>query len=541
MRALATISLVLTVALASPTSAPAQTAASGLTLIDAAGRRPIATVTLGNQELISLADLGAVFRLDVAEDSRTRSMTVTSAGRRVVLTAEQALASVDGRLVSLDGPVRRAGGQWFVPFDFIPRALAPLYGEPIELRRPSRLIVAGDARVPRVVARYQARGAGGRLTLEVSPETPYAVAEQPGRLTIRFEANAVDLGPLPPASDDTVRAIAADDALPGLAIDLGPAYGSHRVDVTSAGAAARVVIDLEPAAAGGTTAAGTAAAGTTAAGTTVAAGDARLPAGNSGADLLRARGSRPQFRTVVIDPGHGGTDAGARGMAGTLEKNVTFAVAQRLRVALEGRLGLRVVLTRTRDELVPLDQRAAIANNNQANLFISLHANASRSERPTGAEVFNLSIDEYGDEAREIADRAGTFLQVADGGQREVDMIPWEMAQARYLERSALFAGIVEDELGGRIPMRLRPRRRAPFRVLAGANMPAVLIEMGFLSNPEQEIQLTDPDFQASIVEALVASVIRFRDYVERTPDLPAGGAGDRQPGSGGAVAPDQR
>ncbi len=534
MRALATTSLVLTAAFAGPVSAPAQTAASGLTLIDAAGRHPIATVTLGDQELISLADLAAVFRLDVAEDSRTRSMTVTSAGRRVILTAEQALASVDGRLVSLDGPVRRAGGRWFVPFDFIPRALAPLQGESTELRRPSRLIVAGDVRVPRVVARYQARGAGGRLTLEVSPETPYAVVEEPGRLTIRFEANAVDVGPLPPTSGDTVRAIAADDVLPGLAIDLGPAYGSHRVDATTVGATARVVIDLEPAAAAGTATAGTAAA----------PADTRLPAGNSGADLLRARGSRPQFRTVVIDPGHGGTDAGARGMAGTLEKDVTFAVAQRLRVALEGRLGVRVVLTRTRDERVPLDQRAAIANNNQANLFISLHANASRSEWPTGAEVFHLSIDEYGDEAREIADRAGTFLRVADGGQREIDMVPWEMAQARYLERSALFAGVVEDELGRRIPMNLRPRRQAPFRVLAGANMPAVLIEMGFLSNPEQEVQLTDPDFQASIVEALVASVLRFRDYVERTPDLPAGdaaGAGDRQPGGGDAVGPDRR
>ena len=516
MRALTTISLVLAAASAAPAPAPAQTAAAGLTLIDAAGRHPVATVTLGDQELIPLADLAALFRLDVGEDSRTRSTTVTVGGRPVILTAEQALASVDGRLVSLDGPVRRAGGQWFVPFDVIPRALAPLHDEPIELRGPSRLIVAGAVRVPRIVARYQARGAAGRLTLEVSPDTPYAVAEEPGRLLIRFEADAVDLGPPPAASGDTIRAITADDALPGLVIDLGPAYGSHRVD---ASAAARVVIDLEPA--------------------TATAADPRLPAGNSGADLLRARGNRPQFRTVVIDPGHGGTDAGARGGEGTLEKDVTFAVAQRLRVALESRLGVRVVLTRTRDDVVSLDQRAAIANNNQANLFISLHANASRSEWPTGAEVFHLSIDEYGDEAREIADRAGTFLRVADGGQREIDMIPWEMAQARYVERSALFAGVVEDELGRRIPMNPRQRRQAPFRVLAGANTPAVLIEMGFMSNPEQEAQLTDPDFQASIVEALVASVIRFRDYVERAPDLPAG-AGDRQPTGGDFAAPDR-
>src|SRR5262249_29854129 len=98
------------------------------------------------------------------------------------------------------------------------------------------------------------------------------------------------------------------------------------------------------------------------------------------------------IRTVVIDAGHGGDEDGAHGPSGTLEKNVTLSVARRLKSALEGRLGVRVILTRDGDVTVDLDQRAALANNNKADLFVSLHANASVRTSATGAEVFYLSL-----------------------------------------------------------------------------------------------------------------------------------------------------
>ena len=222
----------------------------------------------------------------------------------------------------------------------------------------------------------------------------------------------------------------------------------------------------------------------------------------------------------MIDAGHGGLDEGAIGTNGTLEKDVTLNVARLLTETLERRLGVRVIQTRTNDTVVDLDRRAAIANNNNADLFISLHVNSSVSPEPAGAEVFYLSIDEYGPEAQEIATRERPFLPVSGGGTRDIDMILWEMAQARYLDQSALFAQFVEQELRRRVPMSSRAIQEAPFRVLVGANMPAVLIEMGFISNPDQEQDFLSESFQASIVAALVESVVKFQDQIGNLPTV---------------------
>ena len=99
-------------------------------------------------------------------------------------------------------------------------------------------------------------------------------------------------------------------------------------------------------------------------------------------------------------------------------------------------------------------------------------------------------------------------------------MILWEMAQARYLDQSALFARFVEQELRRRVPMSSRAIQEAPFRVLVGANMPAVLIEMGFISNPDQEKDFLSESFQASIVAALVESVVKFQDQIGNLPTV---------------------
>ena len=216
----------------------------------------------------------------------------------------------------------------------------------------------------------------------------------------------------------------------------------------------------------------------------------------------------------MVDAGHGGLDDGSKGANGTLEKDVTLNIARLLTDTLERRLGVRVIQTRTRDTVVELDRRAAIANNNNADLFISLHANSSVNPEPEGAEVFYLSIDEYGPEAQEIATRERQVLPVSGGGTRDIDMTLWEMAQARHLDQSAVFAQLVEQELRRRVPMSPRAIQEAPFRVLVGANMPAVLIEMGFISNPDQEQAFLSENFQSSIVAAIVESVVTFQDTI---------------------------
>jgi N-acetylmuramoyl-L-alanine amidase len=217
------------------------------------------------------------------------------------------------------------------------------------------------------------------------------------------------------------------------------------------------------------------------------------------------------LRTIVIDPGHGGDDTGAKGTQGTLEKTVTLAVARRLKAAIEARLGTRVLLTRDGDQTVGLDQRAAVANNNKADLFISLHANASVRPGVAGAQVFYLALEGYGEAAQKAAQAPRDALPVVGGGTRDIEIIPWEMAQARYIDQSGAFARAIEAALRDRVPLSPRPLQQAPFRVLVGANMPAVLVELGFLSNTPQEQQLLADEHQSALAQALLDGIMRFR------------------------------
>jgi N-acetylmuramoyl-L-alanine amidase len=218
----------------------------------------------------------------------------------------------------------------------------------------------------------------------------------------------------------------------------------------------------------------------------------------------------------VIDPGHGGDEQGTRGASGVLEKDLVLDVARRLRGALDARLGVRVLLTRDDDRIVPHDERASIANNNKADLFISLHANSSPSRSAKGAEVFYLSLDGLGSDARKMVETPDARpVPVLGGGSRDIDLILWDMAQARHLNESAAFAVLVEEELRRRVDMGPNPVQQAPFRVLIAANMPAVLVEMGYLSHPEQEADMTSDDFKNRIVQALVDAIVRYRARVE--------------------------
>jgi N-acetylmuramoyl-L-alanine amidase len=115
------------------------------------------------------------------------------------------------------------------------------------------------------------------------------------------------------------------------------------------------------------------------------------------------------------------------------------------------------------------------------------------------------------------------LLPVFGGGSRDIQLILWEMAQARYIEQSAALARLVEQELRQRVPMSSRAIQQAPFRVLVGANMPAVLIELGFITNTAQEKALSSDGFQQQLVQALVAAVARYRDEVAGTPDARSG------------------
>ena len=232
--------------------------------------------------------------------------------------------------------------------------------------------------------------------------------------------------------------------------------------------------------------------------------------------------SAPSAFRVVIDPGHGATEDGAIGPSGLKEKDLALDMARRLAALLKAD-GFEVVLTREGDDGPTLDQRAEIANVQRADVFISLHANASRSSKARGAETYFLSRDATDDAARTIAaienDAAGVNGDASAGaaggeGDAAIPLILWDMAQTIYLEQSSQLAEIVQRELNGALGITDRGVRQAPFRVLVGATMPAVLVELGFLTNPEEEKRLADGEYRRKLAEALSAALEQYRAKV---------------------------
>ncbi len=484
-----------------PGTAVSQPAADGITVIAPGGRERLGTVDHDGREMVALDDVARLFGLGLDEDSRAGTLSVTAGDAVIILTPDQQIISVAGRLVSLRAPPRRVRGRWLVSSDFLTRALAAVHGQPLEYRAQSRLLVVGDLRVPQVAARYRSGGGSDQLRLDVTPSTPHTIEERAGRLVVTFAADDIDLIRPPRLDGGLATGFGRVANAPSLALDLGPAVDSYSVTT-------------DPAPNGGDTlriellAARTADAAT-------AAAPAAAP-GPAPVDPLPDFAAGSALRVVAIDPGHGGDDPGSRGADSALEKDITLGVARRLRAVLESRLGLRVILTRERDETVDLDARAAIANNNGADLFISLHANASTRPAATGAEVFYLGLDEYGTEAQAIADSDVPTIPVVGGGSRRIDPVRWEMAQVLYVDRSALLADIVDAELRRRVVMSPRPVQQAPFRVLVGANTPAVLVELGSLADPDNELRLASAAFRNAVAEALLASIQRFSVALER-------------------------
>jgi N-acetylmuramoyl-L-alanine amidase len=218
---------------------------------------------------------------------------------------------------------------------------------------------------------------------------------------------------------------------------------------------------------------------------------------------------------VVIDPGHGGGDRGAKGTVGLEEKTFTLDVARRLRALLEARMGVRVVLTRDDDRDVPLDARAAIANSSKADLFLSLHVNASLAAALAGAEVYHLLLDREGEEVRRQAEADAATLPILGGGTRRLDVIRWDLAQARHVSESARLAALLAEELGKLVTMSPRGVQQAPLRVLEGADTPAALIEMFYVSNAGQEKAAGTEAFKTAVATALYNAVARFRGFSE--------------------------
>jgi N-acetylmuramoyl-L-alanine amidase len=469
----------------------ARSAAQG----EAGGRAPTVTVE-GKLVLVpvTLAPAGPLVALGpLAPLLEGRLQSDAESGSWSLLLAETEVILAPG---SGDGPL--------VPLDFLDATFGVLGGWAFEWRPAEARLAVGRRSAKELAVAVDVVHLQDTTTvvLQFGQQPRYRVEERPGGIAVEIAGDRLTAVAPPAVEDPLVQGVSVEPQRVRIALAPGATADSYVLENPF-----RLVFDVHA---------------------------ARLAAEPAG-PALRPQAPPPGIRTIVLDPGHGGTETGAIGPGGTAEKDLTLALARALADQLAARLGVRVVLTRNGDENLALETRPAIANQNKGDLFISLHLNSSRGSAAQGAETYFLSAQASDQEAALSAaaenqpggsPAAGTNGAAPGDPLYDLQLILWDLAQSHHLSESQRFANMVQQELNTTLALRDRGVKQAPFRMLMGAAMPAVLVELGFISNPDEEKKLQSEQYQGELVAALVRAIGRYKAAVEASAAAPAAPGG---------------
>jgi len=222
------------------------------------------------------------------------------------------------------------------------------------------------------------------------------------------------------------------------------------------------------------------------------------------------------LKRIVIDPGHGGHDPGACSPKGLKEKDIVLAVSLRLARKLTEEMGIEIIMTRTDDTFIPLGERARIANTSGANLFVSIHANGAFNRTATGTETYFLSQTASDRKAAQLAAAENASLRfepdnpLASMEMDDLKKILWDMVRTETLKESERMAVSVQGKLEQQLHLRSRGVKQAPFYVLLRTSIPAILVEIGFMTTSSEANQLAAPLFQEQIASALFQALLHY-------------------------------
>ena len=228
---------------------------------------------------------------------------------------------------------------------------------------------------------------------------------------------------------------------------------------------------------------------------------------------IRNEKEKWEFKTIVIDAGHGGKDPGAVGYRGTKEKDIALDVAKRLEKKLSKNMKVKIVMTRDEDIFLRLSERTKIANENNGSLFISIHTNAAEDRRASGFETFLIGQNKN-EAAVRVAARENAVLELEGSTGKKLtdeDLIKATIAQSAFASKSELFASLVQKEIKKRVQSKDRGVKQAGFYVLMGASMPNVLVELGFISNPSEEKKLRSSQYRDQLATAIYRAVEQYQ------------------------------
>lgn len=423
----------------------------------------VTTPTGSKAQVFSRGDLVDVLALleiagaKVGFSAASGSYVASTGGHEVHFTPGGSLAVVDGELVSLPGPVRTLEKHVVATIPTCGAILKPLGFQVVGTASSLRVVAGGTT--PVLGASLEVSGDEAMLTFSGLPEAPRVLAEENGFRLLFTQP---------------VQLLAAPS---GQGVLSGFQVQERELRVILTGPWELVQQDFSQ-----------------------EAGQLRLKMERQ---VQVVRKSEPRVAPlVVLDPGHGGEDQGAKGPGNLLEKDLTLMIAKAVGSRLQ-QAGVTVRFTREGEETVSLSDRVALANRLQADCFVSIHANAAPTRGARGAETYFMSLDASDPEAAQAA-----AIENASAGQ--VQLILWELAHVAKQEASSRLALELQTRLNRLSGIRDRGVKQAPFAVLTGATMPAVLVEVGFLTNPEEELRLASPLEQARIATAVSDGILAF-------------------------------
>jgi N-acetylmuramoyl-L-alanine amidase len=451
----------------------------------------------------------AVAALDgtIAWDERTRSYEVKVKGRTAVFGAESPIAVVDTKVVNLASPVRVSSlGAWGEP-EFFVKVLGPLSGQTLAWDKATRTLSAKKAEFVEIGVEPSVADLGDvtKIVLRFSQSPSYAVEATAEQVVLHFPGARLT-APSPERVLDSPRV--ARLLVRGGEVTIVFREKGLAANVYALGTPPRLVVDVAR-----------------------KAGAAPSGAPAAPAAPVPAPAAAKSVKTIVVDPGHGGTEEGAKGPGGSLEKDATLALGKTVVETLQRR-GYRVLLTRTTDATVGLDDRAAAANAAKADVFLSIHCNASRAASAHGTEVYYLSLDASDRAAAALAESenraaSGAASAEKNAAVRDLDLILWDLAQNQHLGASARLAEIVQADFNRLLGIATRGVKQAPFRVLIGVNAPAVLVEVSFITNPDEEKRINSEEFRRQVADTLAGSLetyFRSADGAAPVPYAPKNG-----------------
>lgn len=431
-----------------------------------------------------------LFRANQFWNASTRKVVLGVGEARFILTVDTRVIVIDGEPIMLRSPVRYDGGFVLVPMEFILEIASHYTPRTFLWSESSRTLhVQG---ISNNIEGISFGTAADRTTVTIDLTEPllyHMDANTPGLVRLKFYGGRID----PRAFSvrerhgivEGVRAEQSErDAY--LYFDIDPATRRLRIDRDEN----HVTLVLEKG----------------------ELPEIPEPSYQGRADMQIVDTSAPERRTVEIrrvclDAGHGGQDHGKTGQNGLLEKDVNLQLVRAIRMRLEDELGVEVVLTRDDDRLLSLTRRTEIANEHDADLFISVHCNAWFSKRTGGFEAYFLS-PARSESARALARFENAAGKSNDGGPAgDVEFILWDLVQNDYINESSALAEFIQKAMDERLDVRNRGVKQANFTVLQGARMPAVLIEAAFLSNPLESQLLADEDFHLAVADGVVDAV----------------------------------